>query len=117
MMSSEIRFEEATDASADFNKKYDRPGALIGELGPDDKSGKRIAVKKADLVIFRDAMIQAQTLTFAEKERRNVDETTANEMTMQMKRMWKDGGAFADRDSVLRYKKKAKLRMGIVQNP
>mgnify|MGYP001813951621 CR=1 FL=1 len=56
------------EAKREWKKKLDAPGAIVDEKGPNARYCQRVAVNKADLVVFRDASIKSQGYVGKDKE-------------------------------------------------
>ena len=63
---------------------YEEPDAIIDELGPNKKYSKRVAIKKADLVKFRDAQITSKGYTMKDKEIKKASQEDMDKLDKKM---------------------------------
>jgi hypothetical protein len=72
------------EAAALWQEKYDAPKAIKDSLGPNSKYQNRVAVKKADMLKFRDATIRAQVYQVKDKENRKAGQADIDKAEAQL---------------------------------
>ena len=65
---------EAADASAQWKQFRDQAGAIRDMLGPSPKYKERVAIKKVDLVKFRDSSVKVQSYQLRDKDVKNANQ-------------------------------------------
>ena len=96
------------ECAAKWRELYNAPHAITDSLGPCQRYKDRVAVKKADMVTFREASIKARIMQARQKDVKNPDEAAMLAMEAQINK----GSLLQDSSATLSRTELAQSMMG-----
>ena len=92
---------DADTAAQQWLDHYNKPDAITDLLGPNAKYKERVAIKKSDLVKFRDAQIKTQGYKMKEAEKKKASKEDIDKADDKMQRGFQfQQGSSSDRTAM-----------------